>query len=454
MAEPKRKFTDTFLRNLRPAPPGQRAEHMDTVVPGFGVRVTDKGRKTFMLLARYPGSTNPTRRKLGEYPSLSLEKARKKARDWIDLIKDAKDPREEDDARRRAEMRRRADTFDSVVDEYIKRVLPGQRRGHIVAKEMRREFSRRWKGRPITAIERRDVIDAIKEVLDRGAPYQAHNLLGHLRTFFNWVIEAGDYGLEHSPCDRIRPLKLIGERKPRQRVLTDGELRALWIATGEMGYPFGQLYRMLLLTGARKKEIGDARWCELDRRKSILTVPPERFKSEATHSIPLSTDAMEIVDSLPEFEEPNHLFSTSFGVRPVSSYANAKARLDRLMAANFGGELKPWRVHDIRRTVRTRLAGLQVSDVIAEMVIGHGKKGLQRVYDQHSYEPEMRRWPGVSVGARRARRQDRRVWQHQPRRHATQGVQGHDRPRECCEPERDLSVSGQGLDRPVRVPRR
>jgi integrase len=72
--------------------------------------------------------------------------------------------------------------------------------------------------------------------------YQAHNLFGSLRAMLNWAIESGAYGLEHSPCDRIRPRRLLGERKPRQRVLTDAELRAFWKATGKMPYPWGPLY--------------------------------------------------------------------------------------------------------------------------------------------------------------------------------------------------------------------
>lgn len=123
-------------------------------------------------------------------------------------------------------------------------------------------FVERWKGRPVSAIDRQDVLGVINEAVDRGAPYQAHNLLGSIRSFFNWAIATGDYGLEHSPCDRIRPKVAIGERKPRQRVLDDAELRALWKATGRMGYPFGPLYQLLLLTGSRKSEIGEAQRSE------------------------------------------------------------------------------------------------------------------------------------------------------------------------------------------------
>ena len=139
------------------------------------------------------------------------------------------------------------------------------------------------------------MLEVINAAIDRGAPYQAHNLLGNIRSFFNWAIATGDYGLEHSPCDRIRPKVAIGERKPRQRVLDDAEVRALWRATEKMGYPFGPLYRLLLLTGCRKSEIAEARQSELDTEKRLLVIPPERFKSDAQHLVPLANAAWSIL---------------------------------------------------------------------------------------------------------------------------------------------------------------
>jgi len=379
----KKRLTDRTLKALKPAPSGQRYEVMDADVRGLGIRVTDKGQRSFILIARYPGSDNPARRTLGDYPTLTLEKARTKARHWRELIGQGIDPKVEEESLRRAELRKQADSFDAVVEEFAKRKLKDQRRGEIVKRELQK-FGERWEGRPITSIGRRDVIDAVKEVLDRGATYQAHNLLGHVRALFNWAIEAEDYGLETSPCDRIRPKTLIGERKPRQRVLEDAELKALWQATGGMNYPFGPPFRLLLLTGARKSEIAQAHWSEING--NLLTVPPERFKSDATHIIPLTREATAILELLPRFAKGDYIFSTSYGAKPVKGFSKAKERLDELM-----GTPKSFVIHDLRRTVRTRLASLQVPDTIAEMVIGHGKKGIQRVYDQHTYEAEMRK---------------------------------------------------------------
>jgi len=379
----KHRLTDRALQALKPT--GLRYDVMDSDVPGLGVRVSERGQRTFILVARYPGSSNPTRRALGEYPFLSLEGARERARDWRGLIRKGIDPKAEEARQRREELRKRATTFASVAEDFIERHVKGKRKAKDTEREIRKELISYWGERAITSIAREDVIALIENIVRRPAPYTAHIVLGHIRTLFNWAINRGAYGLETSPCDRIKPGALIGAKEPRQRVLTDAEIAALWKSSEILGYPFGKLYQLLLLTGARKSEVSDARWCEFELKKKIWTVPPERFKSNATHLVPLSDQAVTILESLPRFTKGDHLFSTTFGAKPVSGFSKAKVHLDQLM-----GSAPPWVIHDIRRTVRTRLASLRISDLVAEMIIGHGRKGIQRVYDQHSYEQEMR----------------------------------------------------------------
>lgn len=191
--------------------------------------------------------------------------------------------------------------------------------------------------------------------------------------------------LAEFPGDHISAKRLIGERRPRQRVLNDDELRAFWAATSQMDYPYGPCFRMLLLTGQRKSEVGKAQWGEFDLPNKLWTVPPERFKSDATHLVPLSDDVMELLNELPRWAGGDYLFSASGGRRPVAAFSGAKAQLDALM-----GEVPAWVGHDLRRTLRTHLSALRIPDHVAEMVIGHGRKGIQRVYDQHAYQAEMR----------------------------------------------------------------
>src|SRR5262249_35123377 len=158
-------------------------------VPGFGVRVSDTGRRTFILVTRFPGSSNPTRRALGEYGALTLEKARGKARDWIELIRAGTDPREQEERQRRAEQQKRANSFAAVAEDFIKDKLAGERKGREVERDIRREFLPAWGERPIAEITPHDVRAMVKAAKDRGATYQAHNLLGHARRLFAWAID-------------------------------------------------------------------------------------------------------------------------------------------------------------------------------------------------------------------------------------------------------------------------
>ena len=169
-------------------------------------------------------------------------------------------------------------------------------------------------------------------------------------------------------------------------MLDDAELAAVWQAAAKTSYPIGPYYRLLLLTGARKTEAGGATWSEFDLDAGTWTVPEARFKSGVTHRIPLSRDAVELLRGLPRLGE---LVFTVDGKKPINGFSKSKARLDKLVDQIAGRECD-WQIHDLRRTVRTRLAGLGIPDTVAEQIIGHGRKGLARVYDQHGYEVEMR----------------------------------------------------------------
>jgi integrase len=299
------------------------------------------------------------------------------------------DPKTEEDRLRRLELRKQQTTFAAVAEDFLERHVKGQRKERDAEREIRKELIAHWGERPIASITREDVV-ALVDAIARRAPYLAHNVLAHVRSLFNWAINRGTYGLETSPCDRLKPSALIGPKQARQRILNDDELRAVWHATEIIGYPFGPLYRLLLLTGARKTEVAGGQWRELDLHKKLWMVPPERFKSNATHLVPLSDQAVAVLRELPRFTKGDHLFSTTFGEKHVTGFSRAKVEVDKLVSKRLGASPPPWVIHDIRRTVRTRLASLRVPDMVAEMVIGHGRKGLQRVYDQHRYVDEMR----------------------------------------------------------------
>ena len=368
----KRILTEAYIRALKPAEPKTRYSVADALVPGLKVLVspTNKG---FILWRRVdPSRPSASALALGPVGQLTLAQAREKARKWIELIKSGRDPRGEG----------QENSFAVVLESYFARHVKGQRRAAKVEREMRAELLSRWRRKTVPDISRRDVIAMVDEIKDRGAPAQARNCLGHAKVFFSWCVEKSI--IEMSPADAIKPARLIGPKASCQRVLSDFEINSFWKATGEMSYPLGSLFRMLLLTGQRRSEVSGARWREFDLPNKTWTVPPERFKSGTSHIVPLSDDVMELLEVLPKWNRGDFLFSLD-GRKPVNGFSTAKADLDAKMKADG-----PWVVHDLRRTVRTRLAALKVTDVTAEMIIGHGRQGLQRVYDQHQYVDEMR----------------------------------------------------------------
>lgn len=425
---PKQPLNDRTLKALKPAHAGCRYEKRDSVVPGLLVRVTETGKRTFMLQTRFPGSTQPTRRAIGEYGAISLDKARQKARDWIELVRRGIDPAIAEEEARQAALRLQVNTFVAVADDYLRLhvigpdpEMPRQRKAREVERDFQRVFIQLWGDRPITSISRHDVLALIEGIRDQGtaatlaaygkgkkgdgkaekapAPGQARNLLGHLKTFFSWAIERGAYGLESSPCEHLKGARIIGERQSDDRTLNDAELVAFWQATGHLGYPYGPLYRLLLLSGLRLNEVADAVWSEFDLAKGVWMIPAARMKGKngaaRPHSIPLTADILTILGSLPRFNRGEYLFSTSSGESPVWVSDKVKRRLDAAMLERLkeiaaehsyaprNVKLPAWINNDLRRTVRSRLSELRVDADVAEAVLAHVKPGIRGVYDRY-----------------------------------------------------------------------
>jgi integrase len=378
-------LTDRFIRSRQPAPPGHRNEYQDAIVPGLALRVTDTGHKSFVLVARFPTNPkNPTRRAIGSCGAVSLEAARDRARQWLEWIQRGVDPAVENARHAAASQRNQVNTFAAVAADFL------DRHGRTLKKEaearriINAEFVKRWGARPAAEITPQDVSIAIRAIVARGAPYQAHNAFGYLRRLYSWAIGTQEYGITSSPVERLSPKDLIGRREPRERTLTDTELCSVWDAAGLMGYPYGPVFRLLVLTGQREREVADASWSEIDLPKRLWTIPAVRMKGGAAHEVPLSPAAVALLEALPRFTAGDFLFTTTAGGKPINGFSKAKVRIDRLSGVSG------WKIHDLRRTMRTHLSALPVQDLVRELVIAHAKPGLHRVYDQHAYQDEKR----------------------------------------------------------------
>jgi integrase len=401
-----------------PASKAARAERYDAAVPGFGVRVTAEGSRSWIFVY-----TSPTQQKRRRYTigtvdfkepdgeiTLDLEQARSKANDLRRIVRDGRDPadtRETTKAAAVTEAREAEEhTFSAVVDLYVKRDLATKRRGWEVKQIIERELIPHWGDKPISAISAIDVQRRVEVLVDAGKPEAARRLFEIIRRIFNWSLGRPSYKLDRSPADRMKPGELIGKKTIRRRVLTNDELRALWHASGRTGSPFGPMIRMLMLTALRRGEVADAGRPEFDLERKLWTIPAERMKGEdgdsGPHVVPLNAEMLGIIEALPRFDGGDFLFTTGNGKRPVSGFSKMKLRLDKLMLqelqkiAELRGEdpakveLEPHTIHDIRRTVRTHLSALPVPELVRELILAHAKQGLHKIYDQYAYLDEKR----------------------------------------------------------------
>jgi integrase len=416
-------LTDRFVRSARPPLPVQgrdvRIAHRDALVPGLAMRITSRGHRSWTLSARFPSHPkNWTRRCLGDvyvgherptdevsHGALTVSEARNKARRWIDMLARGIDPAVEAEDRRAVARRREASTFAMLWQAFVDH--QSQRIGR--ANELRRAgeaFDRLWGRRQIGEIEPREIAAYFRTIADH--PAEARNRFGHLSRCFTWLIGTGAGGITGNPCSVLRPSDLLGAKAARDRVLTDAELRLLWAATagpmweGEgrqrgdgaqpMGFPWGSLVRLLLLTGVRLGEGNRALWSEIDLQQQLWEIPAARMKNDRVHAVPFGQTTHDLLAALPRLGD--HVFTIS-GTGPVGGHTRAKRRLDAAMAhgaAAAGMEPIPnWTFHDLRRTMRTHLSALPIEDRVREQMVAHAQPGLHRVYDRHSYQDEKRR---------------------------------------------------------------
>jgi integrase len=317
-------------------------------------------------MTRFGGRKNPARRAIGVYGATTLADARGKAREWLGLVSEGKDP---------ATQPLNGTSFKAVAETFLEIKVKHERQAATSTQKVRTLIDR-WGDRPLANITPTDIRNLLREYHDRQA--MAHSLFATARRLFGWAINRGDWGIEHSPTDRLKARVLIGPRKIRDRVLSDNEIKALWHA--DLQYPMQPLLQMMLITGQRKSEVAKAKWQEFDLNKRLWIIPSGRMKAGVAHAVPLSDSAVDLLKELPHLDRGDYLFSFTFGATPANSFQRAKTRL----SATFV-------FHDIRRTVRTRLSGIpDISDLVRELVIGHTKPGLHKVYDLHAYEDEKR----------------------------------------------------------------
>jgi integrase len=393
---PTTKLTELAVAKVRP-PKAGRTEHFDTLLPSFGLRVTSNGAKTWIVMTRVKvkgedkgkGVNGPLRRvTLGRYPALGLAEARDQARK---VIADAQEGKAPPSGRaRRALAAQDGEVVDSVaavLAEYVARYQRG--RGRRTWRQVEQTLSRElgkvgWMDRPLASIARRDVIELLDRITDRGAGVMANRTLAYLRTMLSWAVDRGV--IEASPAAGVRA---PGAEVTRDRVLEAAELAAVWRACDALDWPFGPLVQLLLVTAQRRDEVARMAWRDIDIERRLWTLPRELTKANRRHEVPLSPLALEVIQSTPKIGADGLLFpaNRARSANPVSGFSKAKARLDRLSGVTG------WRLHDLRRTAASEMARLGHPPHVVAAILNHSPgstQGITAIYNRHRYGDEKR----------------------------------------------------------------
>ena len=385
------KLTAATVDKMQPT--DRRQEIPDSLCTGLYLTVQPTGKKGWQVRYRHGGVHR--RMTLGGYPVLSLADARQRARDTMAAATEGRDPAGEVKAAKAPKPEDDRDKLAAVIGLFMKRHAAHNRRAADVAAMFRRDVLPKWGDRDIHEITKRDVIDLLDGIVDRGSPITANRLLAHLRTLWTWA--KGRDIITVSPFDGIKP---PSPEKSRDRVLTDQEIIWFWRACEKLGQPFGPLYRLLLLTGQRLREV--AEMTEGEMRGNLWIIPAARVKNGDEHSVPLSEAVSAVLGAVQRISGKAGYVFTTTGQSPVSGFTRAKGRLDKLMAdiANEGRaegidriEIPPFTIHDLRRTAASGMAGLRFPPHVVEAVLNHRsgtRRGVAGVYNRFDYADEKR----------------------------------------------------------------
>lgn len=368
------RFTQARVNAMKP--PAGKADHeeIDDAMPGFGIRFRNGGSGTYFI--KYRLGRKDGRLSLGKVAKITLGDAQSAAKRHFAVIADRIDPSIE----RAKPVAKVSDTIEPLIGDFVGYLRRNGRADSYLAeveRSLRRYFS------PLHRFNAADINRAMVAKLlatirtDRG-PIAADRSRAHLSRFFTWMIAEG-----HAEQNPVSGTNKTGS-KARERVLQDSELLAIWNALGDDDY--GAICRLLILTGARRDEIGSLSRGEINLAQKQIELSSARTKGGVDHIIPLSPFALSILTAGTPRENSDHVFGRGEG--GFAGWSQCKARLDARL------DLEHWTLHDFRRTLSTTMhEKLDVAPHIVEAILGHvsgHKRGVAGTYNRALYLDQRR----------------------------------------------------------------
>lgn len=383
-----RKLTAISVENARckrVAGAPVRTEIPDRGCPGLYLILQPSGLRSWAVRYRIAGRS----RKLtldGGGAVTTLAAARAAATQALHQVSLGRDPASDKRAARTVTAEQAAarleDSVEKLAGEFIERHCKRKLRPNTLAQYesvLRRFVVPAWRGRTVHDIRKRDIIALVEPIAEQH-PYMSNRTLGVVHKFFGWM--AARDVIDANPCTDVA---MPGVEKPRERFLDDKELTQLWLACGDDPI-FGAAIRIMALTGARRSEVAEMAWSEIDEQERLWTLPAARSKSKREHKVPLSPLAWNIIKAVPRVGD-TYVFSTT-GKGPIANFHHIKDRLDaKLKFAEH------WQFHDIRRSVASSLQRLKVRLEVIEAALGHlsgSFRGIVGTYQRHDFADEKR----------------------------------------------------------------
>src|SRR5665213_554070 len=356
------------------------AIYFDDDLPGFGIRLRHGGKRVWVV--QYRAAGRQRRSTIGDCRKIDLAAAKAEAKRRLAQAILGSDPQ----ADKAAAKARAAIVLGPLIDRYLALKEPQVRKNTFIAdsRYLKNHF-KPLRGLSIEDVTRRQVAARLNDILlDHGAT-SAARARQSLSAFFSWAIREGL--AESNP---VTGTNNPGSRiASRDRVLTNDELRVIWLACREDD--FGRIVWLLMLSGCRRDEIGGLEWSELDLDAGILTIPGSRTKNHHAHRLALPAQALTILRSAPRREARQQARGLRGGA--FSRWSWEKLAIDKRLA-EVGAKVVPWTLHDIRRTVATGMAELGIAPHIIEAVLNHRgghKAGVAGIYNRATYEAEIKR---------------------------------------------------------------
>lgn len=336
--------------------------HWDSAVPGLGLRISPKGTKTWVIYYEQTRS----RRKIGRYPAMGLAVARQQARDKLLQAQLGEDPFDEI-----------GESFAEVAEHYLE-IYSAREHSKNWHYEIRRVLNKRilpaFGSKPTASIRRRDIVGLLDKAANSG-PASANQVRAILSGIFGWAVNR-----DLAEFNPVQGIKKVGKSRPRERVLTDSEIKLVWAACEKDATPISISTQLVLVTAQRGGEVRALRWEQIDG--DWWTIP--RTKAGRSHRVFLSPLAHELLERLEKtggYCFPASTGTSGYLVRPYK----ALYRLRDLSG------IHDWTIHDLRRTAATQMASMGIRREVLRQVLGHADHSVTGIYDRASYDEDKKR---------------------------------------------------------------